>query len=585
VQGDLLCVRHPVNLTHGFFELYKHVVNTGERLELESPIAAERINASWIHLQVVKVDDGIAITTQNISQQKKDESLLAETNTLFRTLVEGVRDHALFTLDASGMIASWNLGAERLLGHREADIVGHPFSSLLTPEDIEKGLPEQLLDAALQQGRAERENVCFGVDGGCLYANVNVSALVEDGAVACEFAVVLQDMTARRQLAVVQEEVRMERVRLRDQFLSHVSHELRTPLTAAYFFVSNVQDGLFGDLTPEQLEHLSLGVDNLNQLKDMVCDLLDITRTETHKLSIVPQYIQPVTLAREVLGTCRRDAVIANVRLTSSVPADLPYLWADPVRVRQILINLTDNAIKFTPPNGVVSIGCTAFAEDSGFLCFSVTDTGRGIDSEKLELVFERLAQINTSDETSRKGLGLGLFIARELVTLHGGRIWVESQVGKGSTFFFTLPVFSLAKMCAPLFAEQGQTTSAALITVEVTAVEGVVEEECLLEVRRVLELCIRYGHDVLLPSLWASGRREMFFIVASTTAEGLPEIAQRIEEKLRNFDNKRELRLVISQDMLSVQTAELCDSQGSGLAMAVERTIERNIQKREITQ
>jgi hypothetical protein len=125
-------------------------------------------------------------------------------------------------------------------------------------------------------------------------------------------------------------------------------------------------------------------------------------------------------------------------------------------------------------------------------LCFSVTDTGRGISLESLELVFERLAQINTSDETSRKGLGLGLFIAKELVMLHGGRIWVESQVGKGSTFFFTLPVFSLAKMCAPLFAEHTQVASAELITVDVAAIEGIVSEECLLEIRRLLELSSR---------------------------------------------------------------------------------------------
>jgi signal transduction histidine kinase len=161
--------------------------------------------------------------------------------------------------------------------------------------------------------------------------------------------------------------VRAERIRLRDHFLSHVSHELRTPLTAAYFFVTNVQEGLFGDLSSEQLEHLSLGVDNLNQLKDMVCDLLDLTRTETHKLSVVPQCVQPVTLAREVFNTGRRDAVIANVHLTSFFLSDLPYLWADPVRVRQILINLTDNAMKFTPPDGTVSIACTAYAQDDRF--------------------------------------------------------------------------------------------------------------------------------------------------------------------------------------------------------------------------
>jgi PAS domain S-box-containing protein len=585
MQGQLLGVVHPDNLTHGFFEMYRRVVETGEGMELESPIPTEKNDASWIHLQVIRLDDGLAISAHDISQRKKDEMSLIETNTLFRTLVERVKDHALFTLDGGGIVTTWNQGAERLLDRIEAEIVGQHFSSLLTPEDVEEGVAEELLDIALREGRAEREDVCFWAGERCLYGNVNVSATLGDASAACEFVVVVQDMTARRQLAVVQEEVRIERMRLRDQFLSHVSHELRTPLTAAYFFVSNVQDGLFGDLTPEQLEHLSLGVDNLNQLKEMVCDLLDITRTETHKLSVIPQYIHPGALTTEILSTCRRDAVAANVYLNSFVSTELPHLWADPVRVRQILINLTDNAIKFTPPNGTISISCTPFTEDENFLCFKVTDTGRGISPDSLELVFERLAQVNTSDETSRKGLGLGLFIARELVTLHGGRIWVESEVGKGSTFLFTLPVFSLAKMCAPLFAEPGQAASAALITVEVGAVKGTVEEDCLLEIRRVLELCIRYGHDVLLPPLWGTDRRETFFIVASTRTSGMTEIARRIEGKLNTFDSRNELRLTVSKSMLPVESADLRDSEGSALATAIERAIELGSKKKEITQ
>ncbi len=500
VQGQLLCELVPVNRTHGFFEEYKMVAETGKRLDLISPIKAEGINATWLHLQVIRVDDGIAITTQNISRQKQGEMKLAETSALFRLLVEGVKDHALFTIDRKGQITSWNLGAERLLGYAEQEIMGRDISSFLTAEERERGLTRTLLGEALEQGRAEERGWCLSAVGRLFYANLFITSLSSAGQ-DFGFAVAVQDVTARRNIEIAQEEVRQERSRLGERFLSHVSHELRTPLTAAYFFISNVLDGLFGALAPEQHEHLSLGLDNLTQIKGMVSDLLDITRSETHKLTIAPQRVSPVTLSAEAVSTCGRNPEIAGVRMVSAVRADLPRLWADPVRVRQILINLIDNGIKFTPPGGTVTVDC-ARCEDGRFLRFSVADTGCGISPDHVELVFDRLAQVEGGVESSRSGLGLGLFIARELVELHGGRIWVESQLGQGSTFFFTLPLFSLALLCTPLLSAPGAVAPLALITVQVSAVEGRIQAEVLPEIRRLLAESLRNTQGVLLPAM-----------------------------------------------------------------------------------
>jgi PAS domain S-box-containing protein len=408
------------------------------------------------------------LETLSTAQQDKDQALLdraeaekqaenvrisaaialAKASERFQLLVEGLNEHALFTIDISGCVTSWNRGAERLLGYTEAEIVGRDFSCMFTPEDIEVGVPEIHMNKARQAGKAEDEGWRIRANGERFWADINKTALVEDAGPVRGFAVIMRDVTERKNAAAALEEAHRERHRLQEKFLSHVSHELRTPLTAIYFFTTNVLDGLLGNLTPEQHEQLSLVVENVEQLKIMVSDLIDITRVETHKLVVEPQAISSVKLIAEVLNTCRTNAALKNIRLTSELTSDLPLLWADPVRVRQIFINLVDNAIKFTPAGGAVTVNGRACAEDNGLLCLSVTDTGCGISPENLEIVFDRLTQIKINDaEASRNGLGLGLFIARELVLRQGGRIWLESQLDHGSTFSFTLPVISLEKL------------------------------------------------------------------------------------------------------------------------------------------
>ena len=224
-----------------------------------------------------------------------------------------------------------------------------------------------------------------------------------------------------------------------------------TPLTAIYFFTSNVADGVFGDLNPDQQSHLGLALENVEQLREMVSDLLDITRIDSSKLAVEPQYARAETLMFEARSTCRKDAEDKRIHLSTSAADNLPAIWADPARVRQILSNLVGNAIKFTPERGAVTMRAERLPEEPKFLRFSVTDTGCGIAKGNLGVVFDRLAQVSEATEASRSGLGLGLFIAAELVKQHGGRIWVESEIDHGSTFFFTLPVFSLARLCAHL--------------------------------------------------------------------------------------------------------------------------------------
>jgi PAS domain S-box-containing protein len=386
------------------------------------------------------------------------EATLAETNGRFRLLVEAVSDYALFTMDPAGHVTSWNSGAERMLGYDEAQILGQDFSRIFTPGDTQNRVPERHLNKAVNLGLSEEEGWRVTATQKRFWARVNITPIVTDAGSAGGFAVIVQDVTEGRKGAIVLEEARQERARLHDHFLSHVSHELRTPLTAIYFFTTNVLDGILGDVNAEQREQLTLALENVDQLKHIVTDLLDITLVDTHRIVVEPEDVSTAKLIAEVISTCGTTAAAKSIALKSDVAPGLPFVWADPTRVRQILTNLIVNGIKFTPEHGTVTVGSRPYAEDQRYLCLWVSDTGSGISPENREVIFDRLAQVTVSERTSRGGLGLGLFISSELVARHGGRIWVESELGHGSTFYFTLPVAPAhVAVTAPILKEQHQ--------------------------------------------------------------------------------------------------------------------------------
>ena len=507
------------------------------------------------------------------------EASLADTNGHFRLLVDGVRDHALFTIDTTGRVTGWNAGAERMFGYVESEIVGQNFSCIFTPEDIQNHVPERHLNKASQSGRIEDEGWRIRGNQKQFWADVNITSLLDDAGPIRGFAIIVQDVTERRKLVTVMEEARQERARVQERLLSHVSHELRTPLTAIYLFTTNVLDGLLGDLNSEQHGHLSLAVDNVKQLKSMVSDLLDITRVETNKLTVELQQVLLAKLLADVLNTCKTNASSKKISLHSNVAFDLPFVWADPARLRQILINLIDNGIKFTPEGGTVTVESRPFAEDNKFLCISVSDTGCGISPENYEMVFERLAQVKNGTQAGRSGLGLGLFISRDLVSRQGGRIWVESQLGRGSTFYLTLPVFSLARLCAHVFTaanlEAGFVT---LIAVDVVWVEGTVQADIVPEIRKILERCIHPGEDMVLPPLSDAEPIETFFIIACTGANGFSVIAKRISRELQDFDNTSRLKPVISSTTLLVPPDQSRDEQIGGVMETIEELIRKHL-------
>jgi signal transduction histidine kinase len=223
-----------------------------------------------------------------------------------------------------------------------------------------------------------------------------------------------------------------------------VSHELRSPLTAIKQFTTILLGGLAGELNKEQREYQQIVLKNIRQLQSMIDDLLEVTRLETGKLTVEPERVSVMIAVTDTFNTLKGSARAKGVTLSYDLAPNLPSVHADPTRLRQILIILLDNAIKFTPEGGSVTIKALVLQQDTRLLLLEVSDTGVGIDPQITENIFERLYQVSERTEGSRKGLGLGLYICKELVMRQGGTIWAKRRPQKGSTFSFTLPVFSL---------------------------------------------------------------------------------------------------------------------------------------------
>jgi signal transduction histidine kinase len=250
----------------------------------------------------------------------------------------------------------------------------------------------------------------------------------------------IQYALERQRMAIELERTRRQQLELKDRLLSHVSHELRTPLNAIDGFVTLVLDGLAGPVTREQSEYLRITLKNVTQLASMINDLLDATRADTGKLVVERRRAALAEIVDDTVQTLGPAAAAKRITLGAEVRTDLPEVYVDPHRIQQVLTNLVENGIKFTPEGGRITVAARRDA-DPAFLRVSVTDSGCGIAPEATERVFERLHQESGVDG-ARKGLGLGLYLCKALVTHHGGQIWVESRVGQGSTFHFTLPRF-----------------------------------------------------------------------------------------------------------------------------------------------
>lgn len=367
---------------------------------------------------------------------------VSESKAYIENLVENAGD-AIVSTDLKDRILTWNRGAEVIFGHSKEEAVGKSLTILFPPgrfkelEDIRSKVQLTGVIRNLEVRRKRKDGVIIDVA-------LAVSPIHDRTGKVIGFLHLAKDITEKMRY----EQRLRELDKMKSDFVSNVSHELRTPLTSIKGSVDNMLDGITGALNEKQSRYLTRIKSNADRLTRLINNILDLSRIEAGKIDLKPTHLSLVALAQEVTESIRPVAVEKLISLEVASPENSATAWADRDKITQVLMNLVGNAVKFTPAHGKVSVAIQRNGDQ--WMKISVTDTGPGIPPEEARKIFDRFYQVAQTGNQKAKGTGLGLAISRALVEMHGGKIWVESGMGRGSTFSFILPAQQPFKMDVP---------------------------------------------------------------------------------------------------------------------------------------
>ncbi|PKO07413.1 MAG: hypothetical protein CVU41_01575 [Chloroflexi bacterium HGW-Chloroflexi-3] len=385
----------------------------------------KKLNYAIIRMEIVDFDfeqnantkDEIELLSQYLLKitdhlNKQNEELKLERKTLNAVLNQ--MTDAVLIVDESGTVQLSNPAAERLFNFKREDVSEKSIIEILRNH--------QLFDL-WKTCRIERiqKEITVEINPSKLFVQAIAKPLDEifSGGVL----LVIQDLTRVRQLE-----------KIRSDFVSNVSHELRTPIASIKALSDTLQEGALEDPPAARrfLNRMDVEIDNLTQ---MVQELLELSKIESGRVPLRKIFISPKVLVDQAIERMQVQAERSGLSLFPDIPDFLPGILVDPDKIGQVFVNLLHNAIKFTPPGGMVKVKAQEISND---IIFSVEDTGIGIDGDSLNRIFERF--FKTDRARSSGGTGLGLSITKHIIEAHNGKVWVESNLGNGSKFFFSIP-------------------------------------------------------------------------------------------------------------------------------------------------
>jgi PAS domain S-box-containing protein len=376
------------------------------------------------------------------------ERLSRQSELILNSAGEGI-----YGLNCQGKITFVNPAAARMLGYGVKELINqfmHEIVKHSRADGVRYFLEDNPIYATLQDGTVQHitDDIFYRRDGSKFPVEY-VSTPIREQKTIVGAVVIFKDITERQIIE-----------RMKDEFVSVVSHELRTPLTSIRSALGLLARGSLNNQPEKSQRMLEIAFDNTNRLVRLINDILDIERINSGKVTMHKQICNAADLMIQAVDEMRAMAEKAEIHLELT-PASV-QLWADPDRIIQTITNLLSNSIKFSPPGSTVCLsieleqeGEVKKVEDveenklenkfitppTSYLLFQIKDQGRGIPEDKLETIFDRFQQVDASNSRHQGGTGLGLAICRSIIQQHGGKIWAESTLGKGSTFYFTLPI------------------------------------------------------------------------------------------------------------------------------------------------
>lgn len=382
------------------------------------------------------------------------EQALRDSEDLFQLLVDGVRDYAIFLLDPQGFVTTWNIGAEQIKGYQADEIIGSHFSVFFTPQDLANDKPKYELEIATTAGRYEEEGWRVRKDGTPFWAYVVISALYDHDGVLRGFGKITRDMTDQKRAEEQREELRLRELQLQreqdarlqterlmklhDEFLIFAAHEIRTPLTTLLGNTQLLQRRAKRGkvLTERDENNLQVVIQQVRRLNRLVLTLMDLSRVQNDQLSIETQPLNLSLVVEHIVN--ETGPTLRQHELVYTCTEEPIWVMGDELRLEQVLYNLLQNAIKYSPLGGTIGI---ALDQHDNHAYLSVSDQGIGIPSASLPHLFERFFRASNVGAQSISGLGVGLFVVKNVIERHEGSIAVTSEEGRGSTFTITLPL------------------------------------------------------------------------------------------------------------------------------------------------
>ncbi|TQD27668.1 PAS domain S-box protein [Methanolobus vulcani] len=380
-------------------------------------------------------NDVFQVIIRDITAQNKIVEELKHNEEKYRALFEKSND-AVVIHDFVGNILDVNEKACSIFGHTKEELLKFNILSIIVPEDrqstiaaVEKVKDTKTWRNEIRMFKSDGTIIHFDVSGSLIEAQQNI------------IQTVCRDITERIK---VEKEMMQAKIvadtasRAKSEFLTTMSHELRTPLNSIIGFSEIMLDGVTGDLQDKQEHYLERISESGRHLLSLINDILDISKIEAGKMELYLETVDIGNAVNEIVKITESLASRKNITVDVKMSDVTPLINVDKSKLKQIMYNLLGNAIKFTDNGGHVHIDVS---NNDEYVIMSITDTGIGISPEDQKKLFKPFSQIDTSISRSYEGTGLGLALVKELIEVHGGRIWVESDAGKGSTFSFELPI------------------------------------------------------------------------------------------------------------------------------------------------